>query len=70
MLSANLSMMALYEATISSRFIGGAGREGGGTGGWNAPRRRVEDSGTSSHTPFPKQVRSICHKVVHTIRIV
>jgi hypothetical protein len=60
--------MAFYEANGYSRLTGGVGGEGGGTGGQNAPRRWVEDSGTSSHTPFSERVHTICHKVAHTIR--
>jgi hypothetical protein len=50
------------------RLTGGIGGEGGGTGGQNAPRRWVEDSGTSSFMALPERVHTIYHKVVHTIR--
>jgi hypothetical protein len=60
--------MALCEAINCSRLTEGIGGEGGGTGGRNAPQRRVEDSGTSSYTYFPERLLTICHNVVHTIR--
>jgi hypothetical protein len=60
--------MAFDSTSSCSRLTGGIGGEGGGTGGWNVPRRQVEDSGTSSYMPFPERVRTTCHKVVHTIR--
>jgi hypothetical protein len=60
--------MAFCEAYSFSRLAGGIDGEGGGTGGRNVPLRRVEDSETSSYMPLPKRIRTIYHKVVHTIR--
>jgi hypothetical protein len=62
--------MPLCEAISCSRLTRDVGEEGGATGGRNAPRPWVEASGTPSYKPFPERVRTICHKVVHTIKIV
>jgi hypothetical protein len=60
--------MAFSSANSCSWLIRGVGGEGGGTAGWNVPQRWVEDLGTSSYMPLPEWVRTICHKVGHTIR--
>jgi hypothetical protein len=60
--------MAFCKANSWSRFIEGIGRDGGGTGGRNAPRQWVEDSGTSSYSLLPERVLTIYNKIVHTMR--
>jgi hypothetical protein len=63
-------MMVFYEANSFSRLTGGVGGDGGGTGGWNAPRQLFDDSGHYHTRPLPERVRTIYHKVVRTSRIV
>jgi hypothetical protein len=65
---ANLCTMAFSCANSCSRLTGGISGEGGGTGGQNVPRWWVEDPWTSSYMPLPELVRTIYHKVAHTIR--
>jgi hypothetical protein len=67
-ISAILCMMTFCKTNRCTRLIGGVGGEGGGTYGRNAPRWRIDDSGTSSYTPLPEWVHTICQKVVHTIK--
>jgi hypothetical protein len=47
-------MMVFCEANSFSRLTGGIGGDGGGTGGWNAPRQLFDDSGTLSYSPFAR----------------
>jgi hypothetical protein len=60
--------MGFNGANSCSRLTGGVSGEGGGAGRLNVPRRRVEDSGTSSYMPLLERVCTFCHKVSHTIR--